>query len=86
MAPEPAGLGFTVSVMVAPAGLTVSVEGAEVLPAKELPGAGLNVDVTVYVPGTPGAGNTPVKAPPLTGKGNWVLVPFVAVTCISIGG
>ncbi len=41
VAPGPAGLGVTVSVMVARAGATVIVAGADVLPARLLPAAGL---------------------------------------------
>ena len=68
VAPAFAGLGDTVWVMVARAGPTVSVVGADVLPVRGLPGAGLYVVVTAYVPGAPGAGKTPVKVGPFTGK------------------
>ncbi len=79
-APEPAGLGATVSVIVLLAGPTVSVVGADVLPARVLPAAGLKVVVTVYVPGAPGAGNMSVKVDPVTGKVYCVLLPFAPVT------
>ena len=79
-APPPAGLGLTVSVTVALAGPTVRVLGADVLPARVLPGAGLKVVVTVYVPGTPGAGNMSEKVEPVTGKVYCVLLPLAPVT------
>ena len=66
--PAVAGLGFTVSVMVAAAALTVRVVGPDVLPASALPAEGVKVDATVYVPGAPGAGKTPLKLGPVTGN------------------
>ena len=80
VAPGPAGLGVTVAVTVALGGPTLSVLGAEVLPARVLPGAGLKVVVTVYVPGTPGAGNMSEKVEPVTGKVYCVLLPSAPVT------
>lgn len=80
VAPGPAGLGFTVSVTVALGGPTWSILGADVLPARVLPGAGLKVVVTVYVPGTPGAGNMSEKVDPVTGKVYCVLLPLAPVT------
>ena len=80
VAPGPAGLGVTVSVMVARAGATVIVVGADVLPARLLPAAGLKVDATVYVPGVPGAGNMSVKVEPVTGNVYCAGDPVVPVT------
>lgn len=84
VAPAFAGLGDTVSVMVARAGLIVSVVGADVLPVRGLPGAGLYVDVTVYVPGAPGAGKTSVKVELFTGKVYCVGAPMAPPTCTPI--
>ena len=75
-----AGLGVAVSVTVALGGPTWSVLGADVLPARVLPAAGLKVVVTVYVPGTPGAGNMSEKVEPVTGKVYCVLLPLAPVT------
>lgn len=66
--PAVAGLGFTVSVMVAAAAATVREAGPDVLPVSVPPAAGVKVDVTVYVPGAPGAGKTSLKLGPLTGN------------------
>lgn len=46
VAPGPAGLGVTVSVMVARAGPTVMVVGADVPGFRGLPGAGVKEEVT----------------------------------------
>ena len=66
--PAVAGLGFTVSVMVAAAAATVREAGPDELPANVLPAEGVKVDVTVYVPGALGAGKTSLKLGPLTGN------------------
>ena len=66
--PAVAGLGVTVWVMVAAAAPTVRVVGPDVLPASVLPAEGVKVDATVYVPGAPGAGKTPLKLGPVTGN------------------